>query len=96
MVRVIIERKAKEGKELELLGVLLELRTRGMRQPGYVSGETLKGHYNPSLYIVISTWSSAELWHAWTSSPERQRIAQRVEPLLSSPERRTVADFLTE
>ena len=96
MVRVIIERKVKEGKELELLAELLELRTRGMRQAGYVSGETLKGHDDPSLYIVISTWRSAELWHAWTSSPERQRIAHKVETLLSSPERTTIADFLTE
>ena len=94
MIRVIIERRAREGKENELLRELLDLRTEGMRQPGYVSGETLVGYDDPSLYVVISTWSAPAYWKAWTILVERRRITERLEPLLSAPEKITVLNFL--
>ena len=94
MIRVIIERRAKEGKEDELLRELLDLRTQSMRQPGYVSGETLVWYDDPSLYVVISTWSAAAYWKTWTILVERRRIEDRLEPLLSAPEKTTVLNFL--
>lgn len=96
MVRVIIERKLKADKESEMWALTHELRSKGMRQPGYVSGETLVGYDDPSLWVVISTWLTAELWQAWANNPERQAIAARVAPLLTAPARTTVLKFLEE
>ncbi|MBI3954157.1 MAG: antibiotic biosynthesis monooxygenase, partial [Chloroflexi bacterium] len=39
-VKVIMERTVKTGKEKELAELLKELRSRGLHQPGYISGET--------------------------------------------------------
>ena len=96
MIRVIIERMAKEEWELELPVLLLDLRAKAMPQPGYVSGETLVAEDNPLLYIVISTWRSGELWQAWASSTERGAIAAQMEPLLSAPEKTTILNFIEE
>jgi len=96
MVRIIIERRLKTGKEHEMWTLLQEFRSKAMRQPGYVSGETLVGHSDPSLWVVISTWLTAELWQAWANNPVRQEVAARVAPLLIAPAKTTVLKFLEE
>ena len=42
MIRVMIERHCQPGKEKQLRDLLLELRSAGMRQHGYITGETLR------------------------------------------------------
>ena len=96
MVRVIIERRPKPGKEREMWTLLHELRGHGLHQPGYISGETLVGHDDPSLWIVISTWLSAEHWRAWANSPEREELSAKTEPLLTAPVKTTMLEFLEE
>lgn len=96
MVRVIIERRPKQGKEREMWPLLHELRRQGLPQPGYISGETLVGHDDPSLWVVIATWLSAEHWQAWVNSPERKELTAKIEPLLTVPAKTTVLKFLEE
>jgi len=96
MIRVIIERRAKEEWELELSVLLLDLRNKAMRQPGYVSGETLVAEADPLLYIVIGTWRSVEFWQAWASSTERGEMVAQVESLLYAPEKTTILNFVEE
>ena len=95
MIKVIIERCCRPGKEAKLESLLLELRTSAMQQPGYISSETLKGDTlrtvgDPSLWLVISAWVDADSWLAWESNPERREIASKIEPLLVAPEEMTV------
>ena len=87
MVRVIIERRVKKGKEGELDVALRELRAKGMYQPGYISGETLRGLDDPSLILVISTWASAGAWRCWERSAQRREVMAKIEPLLFEPPR---------
>lgn len=94
MIRVIIERRCRTNKEAELERLLVELRTKAMRQPGYVSGETLRSGDDPSLWLVISTWLNADLWKAWETSPERRQIGSKMEPLLIAPEKISVFSFM--
>jgi len=61
-----------------------------MRQPGYISGETLVGYNDPDLTIVISTWRSHEHWQYWVDSTERRERHTELEPLLAVPEKTTV------
>ncbi len=67
-----------------------------MRQPGYVSGETLVGYDNPLLWIVISTWLKAENWQDWLNKPERKAMVTREKALIAAPVKTTVLKFLEE
>ena len=94
MVKVVIERHCHRGKETELSDLLTRLRLRAMRQPGYHSGETLIGAYDPSLWLVISTWSDAEQWKTWQNSPQRQEVLNKIETLLTTPVKESILNFV--
>ncbi|MEN6321222.1 MAG: antibiotic biosynthesis monooxygenase family protein [Syntrophaceae bacterium] len=82
MIRVMIERKCQIGKEKQLRDLLLELRSAGMRQPGYITGETLREADDPSIFMVISTWMSLDAWKAWQTSRQRLLIEEMMNSLL--------------
>ncbi len=81
-IKVIVKRKVAEGKEAELLPLLLELRTKATSRPGYISGETLRGVEDPEDYMVIGTWQSLENWKVWESSPGRAKVQDKIDALL--------------
>ena len=82
MVRIVIERRLKEGKKGDLMPLLRELRAAAMHQPGYVTGETLGNTGDPSIISVLSTWRSLEDWKAWEKSEPRLKVYEKIEPLL--------------
>lgn len=55
-VKIIVKRKVPEGKERDLLPLLLNLRSLAIAQAGYVSGETWRNVDDPQDWLVISTW----------------------------------------
>ena len=85
MVRVIVQHRAKDAEKL--IDVIRELRNEAMKQPGYITGETLVNTEDPSNVMVISTWQSAEDWKAWDTSETRAKITKRVNELLVEPYR---------
>ncbi len=93
MIRVIIERHCRPERIAEMEALLIDFRTIAMRQPGYISGETLYSIDDPTLWLVISTWVDIEAWKAWQSSAERQEIEKKLETLLVSPEKVSVFSF---
>jgi heme-degrading monooxygenase HmoA len=93
-IRVVIERKVKEGKQAEMMNILRKLRTSALPRKGYISGETLRSRDDPSTYIVISSWQSVEDWEAWQSHPERTEISKKLEPLLATPEKYSIFVFV--
>ncbi len=84
-VKVIMERTVKAGKEKELAELLKELRSRALRQPGYISGETLLDVEQPRTHIVIGEWHSLDEWRKWAANAERQDLVKRIERLLEQP-----------
>ena len=94
MVRVMIERRFQAGKETELENLLVQLRSRAMAQPGYVSGETLRALDDPSLWIVLSTWLDVSLWKAWEASPERQELENQIGRIASAPAKVSAFSFV--
>jgi quinol monooxygenase YgiN len=96
MVRVIIERHCRPGKEAEMESLLVEMRSRAVRQPGYVFGETLRSVDDPSLWLVISTWIDVDHWKVWEIMPERLDIASKIEPLLVAPRKVSIFSFARE
>jgi len=84
-VKVIIERRLKEGKEGELAQLLRQLRAKALLASGYISGQTLRSVDDPRLYLVISTWKSLEDWRNWEEDPERNELQRKIDELLEEP-----------
>ena len=83
MVKVLISRQIKEDMEAKVHDSLVEYRVAAMRQPGYISGETLINTSNPQEILVISTWHSLEHWKAWEGSKQRAALAKLLGPLIA-------------
>ena len=88
-VKVLHERNARPGMEVQLVQLLNELRVRAIRQRGYISGETLFSINRPGLHLVITTWRTLGDWKDWEKNPQRVELLNKVQPLLSAPVRVT-------
>ena len=88
MVRVIIEYQSKGGPQF--LALLRDIRVQAMKQPNYVSGETLVNTEDRSSIVVISTWQSLKDWRKWKASDTRAKLEKETEAfLLKEPSIRT-------
>jgi len=83
MVRVIIEHKARDAERV--IDIIRELRNEAMKQPGYITGETLVNTEDTSNVLVISTWQNLEDWEAWDTSETRLKITEPIKQLLVEP-----------
>ena len=81
-VQVMIKRKWKVDKPQDLLPLLEKLRARAVKQPGYISGETLRSIEDPEDFLVISKWETADDWKKWLASKERRDLQGRVDSLI--------------
>ncbi|MFZ0133300.1 MAG: antibiotic biosynthesis monooxygenase family protein [Desulfobacterales bacterium] len=91
-IRVLMFRKmprlygGMEANLLPQLGPLLsEARKLAFRQPGYISGETMRNVADPYEYLVISTWKSVEDWERWFANGEREDIEGKIDAVLGAP-----------
>jgi heme-degrading monooxygenase HmoA len=92
-VKVLIKRKVPRGKEVDLEELINSLRSMATRQPGYISGETMRSIDNKDEYLVISTWQSAEDWEAWKTNEEREAIQSDIDTLLGETTRYEVYQY---
>ncbi|MDH5781949.1 MAG: antibiotic biosynthesis monooxygenase [Dehalococcoidia bacterium] len=91
MVKVLIERHVKKGKEGDLIELLNKLRIELISQPGYVSGELLQSLEDKSTIFALSTWSSALDWKSWEGDPKRLEIESQIDSLLTESPKLTIA-----
>jgi len=61
-----------------------------MKQPGYISGETMVNADNRSTIMVISNWDSIKDWKAWRKLKWRVDLEKKIEPLLNEPATATI------
>ena len=87
VVKIIIDRKVRKGKESEFFELLRGLRSKAVSSKGYISGETLRSLSDPNNYIVLSTWQSADDWKNWEKDLERRKIQARIEKIIVGPTR---------
>lgn len=95
MIRVILERRVKEGKYEEFTERLKELRMAAVRQSGYVSGEVLSSVDDASRVVVISSWRNLNDWRKWAGSEERNRLAGRIDEVLTEKTETRVYQIMT-
>ncbi|MBI4966284.1 MAG: antibiotic biosynthesis monooxygenase [Desulfomonile tiedjei] len=86
-IKVLTERKFKEGTAEAAHQLIKELRAVGTLRRGFVSGQTLISAEDPHRFLVISTWTDANGWEAWRASEKRNQIAVKIGELLEEPER---------
>jgi pentatricopeptide repeat protein len=87
-VKIFIKRYVKKGKTQEAVELLKEVRSSALKQPGYISGETLINHYDPCNITVVSTWQTIDDWIRWEESDQRSVKENQLEDLQERP-----ADF---
>ena len=81
MMKVMIKRTVPEGKEQDVVALLTELRTEASKQPGYISGETLRSTERADQLLVISIWEDEKDWHQWAMSDERRALQAQVDAI---------------
>ena len=81
-VRILLKRWVPVEKEKDLVGLITELRSMASRQPGYISGETMRNVKNPDEYLVISTWQGIDDWKKWFGSKERAALQDQIDRIL--------------
>ena len=82
--KILIERHTAPQQGHHVLAIATELRAAAIRQPGYISGESLINVADNTV-VVISTWRSLEDWRRWEASEERRMLEENIAPLLSQP-----------
>ena len=87
-VKIFIKRYVKKGRTQEAIELLKDVRSHALKQPGYISGETLINHYDPCNITVVSTWQTIDDWIRWEESDERSAKENQLEGLQEGP-----ADF---
>lgn len=92
-IRVFIKRHVKEGNVQPVLSLLKEFRSVALKQPGYISGETLINHYNPHSIMIVSTWEKLDDWIRWESSEAKAANEAKIESLLEEPTKYEIYDF---
>jgi len=83
-VKILIKRKVSADKAAKLKDFVMQLRSLSVKQPGYISGESLKSVARPDEYLVVSTWDNFDAWKAWLSSKERATIQDQIDALLGA------------
>jgi heme-degrading monooxygenase HmoA len=84
-VKIFIKRFVKKGKTQEAVELLKNVRSQALKQPGYISGETLINHYDPCKITVVSTWQTIDDWIRWEESDERSAKENQLEGLQEGP-----------
>jgi len=92
-IKVLIQRKARKGKEEELNQIVRELRWKAMYAEGFISGETLRSIEDPSVHLVISTWKSIEDWKKWLNSSYRKEIKKKLKEVIAGAEKMTAYQY---
>jgi heme-degrading monooxygenase HmoA len=84
-IGVLIKRVTKHGDNAKvLLPHIIELRALGVRQPGYIAGETFFSLDRPDECLVISRWTSLEYWQQWKRDPRRIELDGNMEKHLAA------------
>ena len=81
MVIVLVDLRVTDVTRV--LPTLAELRREAVRQPGYISGNTLVGVEDKSLICIETIWEGVKEWKEWEKSQSQIEIFRKLLPYLS-------------
>ena len=73
-IKVLIKRNFKVDRLRDASSLMIKARYGAMRQPGYISSETLSDLNQPEKVVVASLWQTEQDWNNWKNSPEREEF----------------------
>ena len=84
-IEVLIRRTTRSGINAKaLLPYIVELRSQAVKQPGYISGETLFDLERKDECLVVSRWTTLEHWKQWNLSARRMKLDEGMQELLGT------------
>jgi heme-degrading monooxygenase HmoA len=84
-IEVLIRRTTRPGINAKaLMPYIVELRSHAVKQPGYISGETLFNLERTDECLVVSRWTTMEHWQEWNQSARRMKLDAGMENLLGT------------
>jgi heme-degrading monooxygenase HmoA len=84
-IEILIKRATDHGNSAKiLLPYVIELRSHAVKQPGYISGETLFNIERSEECLVLSRWTKLEHWQDWLRNPLRIELNEKIEKLLTT------------
>lgn len=93
MIRVIIDRRIKQGRLNEYHHLIRAARKQLINNiDGFIAGEVLEEKANPNHAIIISSWENYSHWEKWNQSAQRVELKKQIAPLLESPEQVTLLE----
>ncbi len=82
-VSIVINRTVtNEAIAKKLIPLIVELRSKAMIQPGFLTGQTFTSLECAGEYMVISSWDTIENWNRWMNNEERKAIQSCIDALL--------------
>jgi heme-degrading monooxygenase HmoA len=88
VIRVLVGYKVKSG--VDILPVLLQIRSSEMSYPGFISSENLQGREDEHTVVTMGTWEKLSDWKAWETSRVRQTILDQIKEQLDDQPKVTV------
>ncbi len=92
MIRVIIERRIKDGCVDEYLELIRRARKQANMVEGFIAGELLQEKNRPQHAIIISSWENNQAWDIWSVSDERLKALKGMRSLLQGDETVTILE----
>lgn len=93
-VKILIKRHVPESVHHDLVNLLQRMRSLTLKQPGYISGQTLQRMDDHTEVIVDSHWRSAEEWNNWFQNPERSALQAEIDELLGQETEYAMYEYL--
>ena len=84
-VKILIKRKFNSERIKDAAQLIIKARYGAMRQPGYISSETLSDLNDASRIVVSSMWRSIDDWNTWKASSERDEFEAEMAKLQAEP-----------
>ena len=92
---IIVEVELRTKEVVKILHNLREMRIEVMKQPGYISSNTLVGVEESSLISIVTIWQSVKDWKAWEKSQTQMKIFRKLMPLLMEKSKITIFRYLS-
>lgn len=93
-VKILIKRHVPVSNHHDITALLHKMRALTLKQPGYISGQTLQRVDDPAECIVDSNWRSLDEWNTWFKSPERNAVQAEIDELLGQETEYAVYEYL--
>ena len=88
MIRVLVGYKVKT--DIDILPILLQIRSSEMSYPGFISSENLQSEDDHSTVFTMSTWQKKSDWKAWELSKIRKSLSSQLEGKLQDTPKESI------